>query len=327
MKKLQREGCTCDKQQARESIIIPGTVICDNCMEVISYNGNVIASPDNKKDKKASSQNIKIVRTDFSGVGIEVNKIYNEDCIETIRKIKDGQLDYVFTSPPYNVGKGSFAKYEGGEQFGDEKSQQAYFDWCVSIIDGLLRATKNHIFWNVQQLTDNRIAIMSLIEHYRYKLKEQFIWVKRSVAPASTAGVTNSKWEHILCFSNQEPLLRRFKDGNFHGNFSNVIDVSREINEYAEVHKATFPITLPVTFMDMFGVKGDLWYDPFMGTGTTARAAISRKRNFLGSEMSKKYWKLANTETIKFADSQQGIIDFVEEKKTDKEVEQLRLDM
>ena len=327
MDKPQR--CNCPDPSPRESIAIPGAVICDNCMEVISYRGEAgeIKTSATKKEKKAEVKKENVKRVDFSGVGIEINKIYNEDCLKTMERIKDNQVDYTFTSPPYNVGTGGFAKYEGGEQHKDELSQQGYLDWNISIIDTLLRITKNHVFWNVQALTDNRIALATLQEHYKYKIKDIFIWVKRSVAPASTRGVVNSKWEYIFVFSNQEPNLRRFKDGNFHGTLNNVVDVSREINQYADVHKATFPIDLPRLFMQSFGSDGDIWYDPFMGTGTTARAAIVEKKNFIGSEMSKKYWKLANEETMKFYNANGNTISFNEGKKDSKKIEQVKLDL
>jgi DNA modification methylase len=43
-----------------------------------------------------------------------------------------------------------------------------------------------------------------------------------------------------------------------------------------------------------FGKKGDIWYDPYMGTGTTAIASIEEKKNWIGSEISKEYIDIAN---------------------------------
>lgn len=329
MKKQEskRDFCTCVEPKPRNSAAIPGVIVCDNCMEVISYEGQKKEkSSAPKKEKKAEVSQEKTKRIDFTGVGVEINKIYNEDCEKTIANIKDKQLDYVFTSPPYNVGKGAFAKYEEGKQNSDDRSQQDYLDWTIRIVDGLLRATKNHIFWNVQALTNNKVSLLSFQEHYKYQIKEIFIWKKSSVAPASTKGVTNSAFEYIFCFSNQQPELRNFKDGNFHGNFSNVIEVFREKNVHAEIHKATFPIDLPRTFIKNFGGIGDLWYDPFTGTGTTQKACILERRNFLGSEMSKKYFDLATKEIINFHKDNSLQLEF-EQPKKGKAVEQIKMEL
>lgn len=328
MSKDKRVRCECKTPKPKNSVAIPGTIFCEECFEVISHENEkpLPKERSEKKEKKAEVKVERIKRIDFSGVGIDINKIYNEDCRDTIAKVKDKQVDYVFTSPPYNVGLG-FAKYEGGKQNKDNMGQQEYLDWSIQIIDSLLRITDKHVFWNVQPLTNNRVALFSLEEHYKYKIKDLCIWVKRSVAPASTRGVMSSAFEYIYVFSNQEPELRRFKDANFHGSFSNVIEVSREQNQYADVHKATFPLDLPRKFMHGFGDKGDLWFDPFMGTGTTARAAILEKKNFIGSELSKKYFELCNKEVMKFYKEHGNKIQFEAPKKSDKKVEQLNLEI
>ena len=53
------------------------------------------------------------------------------------------------------------------------------------------------------------------------------------------------------------------------------------------------PLDIPRYFMINFGKENDIWYDPYLGTGTTAVAAIMEKRNYLGSEISKEYFELA----------------------------------
>ncbi len=221
--------------------------------------------------------------------GVKTNFVYNEKCEATMDRMKDNAVDYVFTSPPYNIGKAIGGNKYQGKNFSDEMTQQQYFDWQVEVIEELLRVTKYHVFYNVQMLTDNKVSIFLLQEHFKYRIKDIFIWRKSKAAPASTKGVTNSHWEYIFAFSNKEPLMRNFKDGNFHGNFSNVIEVHHDSNKYAKKHKAVFPVDLPRTFVLKFGKEGDIWYDPFGGSGTTAVAAIREGRKWILSEMSEEY--------------------------------------
>jgi len=216
------------------------------------------------------------------------NTVYFGDCMEVMKSMKDHEVDYTFTSPPYNIG-GSYKKYgKGGKEHKDDMGQQAYFEWSVALIDELLRVTKQHVFYNIQEFADNRIALDTLIDHFKYKIKDKCIWAKDHGSMATNQQVMSCKWEYILIFSNQNPLQKNFEDAWFGGKFSNLIkDIKRGKNMDADINKATFPIDLPRKFIRQFGKPGDIWYDPFMGTGTSARACIMEGRKYVGSEMSK----------------------------------------
>lgn len=299
------------------------TEICSNCYEVISYelpsksknstkSGKKKSSKSSNQERKASIDNIKLPSEEDRPVqkvyDFDINKIYNEDCLITMSRMKDGEIDYCFTSPPYNVGQEAFSKYG---DYSDDKSQQQYLEWSIKVIDSLLRVTKNHIFFNIQELAHNRIALDSLMYHYRYKLKDKFIWAKDSGSQATNSKVLSSRWEYIWVLSNQDPLYKNFKDVDTLSDWTNVIKIKTTKNKHAKDHKAVFPINLPRKFIEKFGKPGDLWYDPFMGTGTTARAAIKAGRKFVGSEMSKKIYSIAIKEIQNTIDNPS--FDFLEE--------------
>ena len=73
---------------------------------------------------------------------------------------------------------------------------------------------------------------------------------------------------------------------------SNVLHLSPETMNVN--HPAPCPIDLPAFFIKAFTDEGDLVYDPFMGSGTTAEAALRLNRKFIGSELNKGYVKVAN---------------------------------
>lgn len=58
-------------------------------------------------------------------------------------------------------------------------------------------------------------------------------------------------------------------------------------------HPATFPIILPKYCISFFSYEGDVVLDPFMGSGTTGMACKELNRDFIGIEISEKYYKLA----------------------------------
>ena len=126
-------------------------------------------------------------------------------------------------------------------------------------------------------------------------VKDIIIWHKTQAPPAIEPGVMNTAFEYIIIFSKESPEKRKFYDVNFRGNFNNVIyGNNASQNEYAKEHKATFPQYLPDKIISNFTQEGDIIYDPFIGLGTTAMSAVMLKRNYIGSEISAEYTKLAN---------------------------------
>ena len=222
------------------------------------------------------------------------NQIIHGDCLEVMRSFEAKSVDFVITSPPYNVGnnnmtEGKYGKYE------DKKTKEEYYKWLKEVIDECLRITKSHIFFNIQMLSDNKVSVLQLMGDYRDKIKDIIIWNKRQVAPAIEPGVMNSKFEFIIIFSDSTPEKRKFDEASFAGNFDNVIEgknASQE-NKWADKHKAIFPVYLPETIIRKFTKEGDLILDPFMGIGTTARACRNTDRNYVGIEINPEYIAIA----------------------------------
>ena len=93
-----------------------------------------------------------------------MNKLYQGNCLEILKQFEDKSIDYVFTSPPYNIKRSKNNKYNKYEYFDDGIDN--YLDWSISIIDELLRVTKNHIFWNIQPNYYNKKDVYKLIGYY-----------------------------------------------------------------------------------------------------------------------------------------------------------------
>ena len=227
---------------------------------------------------------------------LELNKIYNESNLQTMSKMPDDFVDYTLTSPPYNVGKnglkGEGKKYNTHE---DTLTNDDYLEQQKQLIKELLRVTKKHVFYNIQMLSGNKASLMKLMGYFADEIKEIIIWNKKHGVPAMEPGVFNSAYEYIIIFSNDQPSKRKFYDTTFRGNQNNVFVVKNtHSNPFASQHKAIMPLDIPRYCMMTFGKENDIWYDPYMGTGTTAVAAIEEKRKFIGSDISQEYVDLAN---------------------------------
>lgn len=231
---------------------------------------------------------------------MEINKIYCESNLETMKRMPDNFVDYVLTSPPYNVGKnglnGEGKKYD---LHNDSMNLDDYFEQQKTLIKELLRVTKKHIFYNIQMLSGNKQSLMKLMGFFSENIKEIIIWNKNHGVPAMEPGVFNSAYEYIIIFSNDQPLKRKFYDCDFRGTQNNVFNIKNtHSNKYSDVHKAVMPLDIPRYFMQIFGKENDIWYDPYSGTATTSIASIMEKRNFIGSEISKEYFNLGNNRIL-----------------------------
>lgn len=224
---------------------------------------------------------------------MEINKIYNESNLETMAKMPNGFVDYVLTSPPYNVGNNNM---DGGKDKYEEYTDDLddYYENQKNLIIELLRVTKKHIFYNIQMLGNNKVDFLKLLGYFNDKIKDIIIWQKNGI-PHIEPGILNSSFEFIIIFSNDQPEKKKFYDGNFKGNFNNVIKtLNSHSNPFAKKHKAIMPLDIPRLIMQKFGNKNDVWYDCYMGTGTTAISAIEEERKYIGSEISKEYFELSN---------------------------------
>lgn len=233
---------------------------------------------------------VKTKRQKLKLKNMEINKIYLTDCLDLMSKMDDKFVDIIVTSPPYNVGENT--KYVDG--YKDDRTEEEYFSWMCRVIEEGLRVTKKHMFFNIQMLSHNRDVVMELWYKYKHRLKDIMIWVKHTAYP-NGYGTMWSYYEFIFVFSNQAPHTRQFFDVNIKEGFSNVLQGKHAgaENKYSDIHKATFPIYIPRTLIHRFAQEGDLIFDPFSGTGTTAVAAIKEGCNYIGSEINPKYHEVS----------------------------------
>ena len=109
---------------------------------------------------------------------LELNKIYCESNLETMARMPDGFVDIVVTSPPYNIGKNRINNENGKPtsksylDYEDNLSKEEYFQQTKIWIDELLRVTKHHVFYNIQEITGNKGVIRFIQNEYKDYLKE-----------------------------------------------------------------------------------------------------------------------------------------------------------
>ena len=238
---------------------------------------------------------------------IKINKIYNEDCLITMSKMPDNFCNSIVTSPPYNfnlrIHSGKYTKRSINEKtkyngtYLDNLNMEEYFEWQKNCINEMIRVSSDYVFYNIQMLTGNKVALFKLFGYFAENIKEILIWDKMYAEPAISSGVLNSQFEYIIVFA-KNGISRQFKNANFErGTLPNVLSIPKNTgNKNSEVHTACFPSKLPYTIIKEFTKSNDIIYDPFMGTGTTAKAAIALDRNYIGSEINVNYCDIISNE-------------------------------
>lgn len=200
-----------------------------------------------------------------------------------------------FTSPPYNAGEEYWlntgeSKYEGDD---DETDWRDY----VQFLDAF---TRNHLsrccylFINIQMLRGNKLALLDFMHTFMFNIADIIIWDKEHSQPAMAENILNSQFEFILILKEDVPANRKVGTKNFRGTIPNVYKgPPQRTNDYSGVHSATFPMHLPEFVIGSFTEKGDVVFEPFLGTGTTLIACEQLGRICYGMELNQEYLELS----------------------------------
>ena len=206
---------------------------------------------------------------------IEINKIYNEDCLETMSKMPNNFIDVVFTSPPYNRKRNDKYKF-----YNDTIVD--YYGFLKTVIDECLRVTKGNVYLNIMKNYYNKQDVFKLIGNYNKKIYDIFIWEKSNPLPASGYSITNS-YEFIICFGEKLKSNKTYTKNH----------LTTSVAKMNKDHKAIMNPIVCEFFINNFTNKNELIYDPFMGCGTTAISCKKNNRNYIGSEIIKEYCEIS----------------------------------
>jgi modification methylase len=219
---------------------------------------------------------------------MKTNKIYNEDCLDTMARMKDNFIDLTVTSPPYNLGKKHHTGnkvFNSYDKYNDDLPEDVYQLKQIEMLNELYRVTKEggSLMYNHK----NRIRKGLQISPYKWlfktnwTIKQEIVWFNGS-----------QNFDKIRFYPMTERIYWLSKGTKT--NFTNVINQHDLIKDTAEgtdkEHKRAFPLSLARKIIMCFP-DSKLIYDPYMGSGTTAEASLCENKSYLGSEISKNYIK------------------------------------
>tara|TARA_R100001244_G_C5147056_1_gene128959 strand:+ start:228 stop:947 length:720 start_codon:yes stop_codon:yes gene_type:complete len=225
---------------------------------------------------------------------MKTNKIHNENCLVTMSKMDDDFVDIAVTSPPYNTG-GQNAQTGRNrklyDEYKDDLSDEEYYYFIKNTITELIRVTKYYVFFNFQILTKNKSCYLKLMGEIHENIKDVFIWKKQAISQI-VKGKMATGYEIVLIIGKDNEM--KYPYNNFpQNNYVPNIQSFKKTQTFHKINNATMPVSMAEYFIFYFSKDNDLVYDPFMGMGTTACAAIKNNRRWIGSEISEDYIKLS----------------------------------
>ena len=251
---------------------------------------------------------------------IELNEIYNENCLETMTRMPSGFVDLVVTSPPYD----DLRKYDG-YSFDFESIAKELFRvvkvggvvvWVVgdATIDGSETGTSFRqalyfmgIGFKLHDTMIYRKKNPMVQTHNRYEQCFEYMFVLSKGKPKTFnpimektiySGAVKNRGLEVKSGLGENSVSRLRDEKTIVKNEkrrTNIFEYSVGIEPEHEtgIHPAIFPSALAKEMIYSWSNEGDVIYDPFMGSGTTAKMAHLQNRKWIGSEISAEYVALA----------------------------------
>lgn len=251
--------------------------------------------------------------------------IYNAECNFLMKKLGASLIDLTITSPPYNIGK----EYE------TKLPVEDYIKWCESWMSEIYRLTKYRgAFWlNIGYLSipqeGNAVPIPYLIWNKTpFYLMQEIVWnygagvaCKRFFSPRNEKLLWYVKDSTDYVFNLDDvrdknvkyPYQKKNGKLKCNPNGKNPTDVwqipkvtsgKNRSSKERTPHPAQFPLELIQRIVKACSNTNNLIMDPFLGSGTTAIAALQNQRKFIGFEIEESYCKVAITRIEHFIETQ-----------------------
>ena len=250
----------------------------------------------------------------------EVDVIYEADA-RSMDKVADNSVALVVTSPPYFAGK----QYE--EDLGVNGVPADYLEYLELLRDVFAECKRvlepgGRIAVNVANLGRRPYRSLSgdvtaILQDLGLLLRGEVVWWKGRAAGGSCAWGTFQRPSNPVLRDVTERIVIASK-GRFDraltpaqrlaDDLPSTATISRE--EFMEAttdlweipperatrvgHPAPFPVELPLRAIELYTYVDDVVLDPFMGSGSTAVAAVRSGRRFVGFDMDPNYIEIAN---------------------------------
>lgn len=255
-----------------------------------------------------SKKKIKYIENEI--LNENVNKIFAKSS-ENMSELPDNSIHLMITSPPYNVGK----------EYDKNLSLEEYISLIKNVMSEVYRilVPGGRACINIANLGRKPYIplhsyIIDDMLDIGFLMRGEIIWDKRGSAAGSCAWgswksasnpILRDTHEYILVFSKEIFSRKKVKNRRDTITKEEFLEFTKSIwllpTESAKKigHPAPFHIELPYRLIQLYTFENDVVLDPFIGSGTTAIAAIKTNRRFVGYDINQAYVEMANKRTKK----------------------------
>lgn len=228
-------------------------------------------------------------------------ELYNNDCIEAMKKIDDDIIDLIVTDPPYNLGnfmknrdtnlskmRDNFFGSAGWDDMEFADWEQSMDDFFKSAARVMKKGGSMIVFMAIIKVE----TIIRLAEKHGFYYKTTGIWHKTNPMPRNMNLHFVNSTEAWVYFTYKK-RTGTFNNGGamFHDFIETSVTPNGE-RKYGK-HPTQKPESLIQHFVEILSNPNDWVLDPFMGSGTTGVVAKHTDRNFIGVELDKNYYEMA----------------------------------
>lgn len=247
-----------------------------------------------------------------------LNKIFCKSS-EHMKELPDNSIHLMVTSPPYNVGK----EYDKGLTLDEYRTllTSVFKDVYRVLIPGGRACINVANLGRKPYIPLDAFVVQSMLD-IGFLMRGEIIWDKGSSAAASTAWgswcspsnpTLRDVHEYIMIFSKDTFSRRKPKGRNSTITREEFLTWTKSVWSFpAESatkigHPAPFPVELPLRLIKLYTFEGEVVLDPFIGSGTTAIAALQTNRYYVGYDIEADYVELAEKRIKDFLNKQSQV--------------------
>ena len=240
-----------------------------------------------------------------------MNRIFNENNIETMKRLNDYSIDGIITSPPYNITtKRKDNYYDNGYSDIDNLTEEDYLQTRLKEFKEFERILKPKgvICYNISYHNNNPILPLLLMSEVHKNtgltMADMITWKKKSSMPFQSSKTKLSRiCEQVYIIVNKEHLhdfetnktiskINEKTNQKFYKHYVNFIEAANNDKIKSKL-KAAYSEDLVLKLINIYFKPNSLIYDPFYGIGTTSRACKKSNRNYIASELDKELYDIS----------------------------------
>lgn len=232
-----------------------------------------------------------------NGAWQNLNRLFCGNCVSILREMPEKSIDLVVTDPPYKLiggGRADTPDAPSGILRNNDKRLFAYNDisaeeWLPEVYRVMKNDTQIYVMTNYINL----IHFIKVMEQTGFRIHNLLVWEKNNCTP-SRWYMKNAEYV-IFGRKGAAKSINNIGSKTVH-TFNNIIG--------NKLHPAEKPVELMRYYIENSSFSGDTVLDPFMGAGSVGVACEDANRNFIGIEIDREYFDIAQSRL------QKGVISY-----------------